>query len=271
MKFDYASDLHLEINGHREDVEWGGDVLILAGDTVPVAYLQEHRTDKDAKRTQKAVQLFKEKVCSKYRYVIDVMGNHSHYHWSFPHTKGSLEKVFADIPNYILLEKQDFVIDDKYHIIGGTLWTDFNKGDPLAMMCAQRGMNDFYVVYQDPFSRTEFRPQNAYMDHVECLEWFRKRLREYEQHNYKTIVVTHHAPSYASCNPAHHGNDLDHAYASDLAWFIEEKPQINYWVHGHTHFRKCYKIGETNVVSNQCGYKGEKSYFEFTPKICFDL
>ena len=46
------------------------------------------------------------------------------------------------------------------------------------------------------------------------------------------------------------------AYSSDLDDFILQHPQIQVWVHGHTHDKFDYMIGSTRIVSNARGYVG---------------
>jgi hypothetical protein len=61
-------------------------------------------------------------------------------------------------------------------------------------------------------------------------------------------------------------NLLNGAYMSDLDNFIEIHSQIKYWIHGHTHKKQNYIIGETSIVCNPRGYLGIESLaskFEF--------
>ena len=68
----------------------------------------------------------------------------------------------------------------------------------------------------------------------------------------KTVVVTHHAPSFRSCSTKYNPQ-LDSCYASDLDDRVKVwKPAL--WVHSHIHESRDYMIGETRVVSNPRGY-----------------
>ena len=44
------------------------------------------------------------------------------------------------------------------------------------------------------------------------------------------------------------GNGLDGAYASDLEAMIQGLRNVPVWVHGHTHVRRLYRVGATDVV-----------------------
>ena len=115
MKAVVVSDLHVEINDGgkiRESIWPEADVLISAGDLCPAVYLGDKRTDIDSRSCKKALEYMKENVFPKYRYVIDVDGNHSHYKFNYEDTKNAMMSYFSDVPNYIHLENQDFMLDD---------------------------------------------------------------------------------------------------------------------------------------------------------------
>ena len=129
------------------------------------------------------------------------------------------------------------------------------------MSRARYGMNDFRIIqYKDSI----FTPSDALFIHNQSLDWITRRLREYS--NNKTVIVTHHAPSMKSHNDRH-SSGLEAAYCSSLEYVMDFNPHIKYWIHGHTHDNVNYKINETTVFSNQCGYHGEPTYREFQPAI----
>jgi hypothetical protein len=55
-----------------------------------------------------------------------------------------------------------------------------------------------------------------------------------------------------------HDTIMNGGYSSDLDEFIEERPHIKLWTHGHTHHVFDYMIGETRVVCNPRGYVGHE-------------
>jgi predicted MPP superfamily phosphohydrolase len=85
MKIVYASDLHLEFNGWnkktcRQTRDWEpGDVLVLAGDTIPVPYLLPHRTDSNARKKQASMKRLLDQLSPLYEKILMVGGNHEHY------------------------------------------------------------------------------------------------------------------------------------------------------------------------------------------------
>ena len=70
----------------------------------------------------------------------------------------------------------------------------------------------------------------------------------------KNVVVTHHLPSLDLNPPEYKGNEVNAAFATHLNKFIEEHPQINAWVCGHSHGVQQMKIGSTNCYMHCIGY-----------------
>jgi len=133
MKIALASDVHLEF-GHLElnNVD-NADVLVLSGD---ICVASKFGPNYD-QFFQDASRLFKN--------VVYIMGNHEHYDGDFAKSESILRAALERYSNVHFLEKEIVKIDD-VTFIGGTLWTDMNKEDPLTMYHVQRRMNDFRIV-----------------------------------------------------------------------------------------------------------------------------
>jgi hypothetical protein len=68
------------------------------------------------------------------------------------------------------------------------------------------------------------------------------------------------------------GNGLDGAYASDLDQLIAALTNVPFWVHGHTHVCRRYRIGHTTVCSNARGFDGrDASAKAFSTGVQFDV
>ena len=133
MKIALASDVHLEF-GHLElnNVD-NADVLVLSGD---ICVASKFGPNYD-RFFQNASRLFKN--------VVYIMGNHEHYDGDVAKSESILRAALERYSNVHFLEKEIVKIDD-VTFIGGTLWTDMNKEDPLTMFHVQRRMNDFRIV-----------------------------------------------------------------------------------------------------------------------------
>jgi predicted phosphodiesterase len=133
MRIALASDVHLEF-GHLDLSNTdNADVLILSGD---ICVASKFGPNYD-RFFQDASRLFKN--------VVYIMGNHEHYDGDFAKSESILRAALERYSNVHFLEKEIVKIDD-VTFIGGTLWTDMNKEDPLTMFHVQRRMNDFRIV-----------------------------------------------------------------------------------------------------------------------------
>jgi len=278
MKFSVISDLHLEFS----DLELpGGEVLILSGDVCEAKHVHAEYdinnimnpggpADGNFKRSDRYTRFFHEE-CSKYDRVIYVMGNHEHYGGRFDKTYQHLTSV---LPKKVeLLEKTYTEIDDVV-VIGATLWTDCNRGDPITMMTLKNGMNDYRVVqnfYKQQDLYYKLTPQVTAEDHMWAKDFITTTAKKFA--NRPVVVVTHHSPSRLSTKPRYEKDfHMNGGYSSSLEDLILDNPNIKYWTHGHTHDTFQYEIGQCTVICNPRGYVGyEERPKSFDPTVGFVL
>lgn len=258
MKIKVVSDIHLEFSDI--DVPNNGcDVLILSGDIMVANVLHEFPADFSdteirSKYHAQAI-LFRNflRYCSEdFPHVIYIAGNHEFYNGKFYGGLDTLREECAQFANVHFLEDSSVTIDDTI-FVGGTLWTDMNDCDPLTMMRAEQGMNDYHIIRND---------QNGYraISAIDTIKRHRNTLNyisvvvDNAPKDKKIVVVGHHAPSHQSVDTRYKDNCLNGAYASNLEDFILSRPQINVWTHGHMHNRNEYNIGTTRIVCNPRGY-----------------
>lgn len=134
------------------------------------------------------------------------------------------------------------------NFITTTLWTNFNNQNPFDMLAVQQGMNDFSQI---KFDGERLTPNHLLTEHQVNLVCLQECL---EKSKGKTVVVTHHAPSFKSIPVVYQTSKINSGYASDLEYLFGEY-DINLWIHGHTHEAKDYYIGKTRIVSNPFGYR----------------
>ena len=267
MRIKLVSDLHLEFSDINIQNDNNYDVLILAGDimiaedlydhpVVPSIY--EYGSFADLGRKQQRVARFRDflKRCSfQFPNTIYVAGNHEFYHGKWKRTLTVLSEECAKFPNIFFLEAGSKKIDD-VTFIGGTLWTDMNKGDPLTLHAVRDMMNDFNCIKKEEEGYTNLKPHDTVMRHKHMLGYIKTVVAE--RPDEKFVVVGHHSPSFQSVHEGYKGETLmNGAYHSDLSEFILDRPQIKMWVHGHTHHPFDYMIGETRVVCNPRGYESD--------------
>lgn len=264
MKIKVVSDLHLEFS----DIEIpnnGCDVLILSGDIMIAQDMHDHSAPDPyspggqaafGRRVEAAMRFrnFLKRVSDAFPHVVYVAGNHEFYHGKFYASIEHLAEECAKFPNVYFLERGYKKIDD-VAFIGGTLWTDCNKYDPLTMHALRDMMNDFRIIRHDYAGYRTLKPSDIAERHKLTLGYFKHVLDEHRED--KCVIVGHHSPSHQSIHPQYaHDTLMNGGYHSDLSQFILDHPQIVLWTHGHTHHRFDYKIGDTRIVCNPRGYEG---------------
>jgi len=250
MKITLVSDLHLEFSDCFFKNEQGADVLILGGDIMVASKVNKLNSDYGQRFRE-----FLSRCSFQFPHVVYIAGNHEFYNdgdW----VKGleELRVACAQFPNVYFLERDMKVIDDVI-FVGGTVWTDMNKGDPLTLHAVRDMMNDYRAIRNDEKGYVKLKPMDTVERHRKTLEYFKFVLSENKDK--KCVVVGHHSPSFQSVHETYRGETLmNGAYHSDLSEFILDHPQIKLWTHGHTHHPFDYMIGETRIVCNPRGYDG---------------
>lgn len=283
MRIKVVSDLHLEFGPITIPNTTGADVLILSGD-IAVA------DDMKSFMPTRYLDFFKQ-VNNDYKHVLYVLGNHEHYHGDFrySHSVISCRLVEEGLDNIIVMDC-DSVDIGHVRFIGGTLWTNFNDADPIAMHAAKSMMNDYRGVknsyrevsfkvplYEDgKVVGHKFKKEIAKFSPEDSIEYHRKMLkyvdfrRQDNPDNLDIVVIGHHCPSYSSISEQYVGDTLNPAYASNLSDYILDRPDIKLWTHGHVHSRFDYMIGDCRVVCNPRGYMGYENT-GFDPDFTIEL
>lgn len=145
-------------------------------------------------------------------------------------------------------------------LIGGTrflcatLWTDFAlHGEPtLAMLVAQRVMNDYRHIRHAASGYRRIRPSDTALIHADHRAWLEGQLAT--PFAGRTVVVTHHCPHPGLISERR--EELDPAYGSNLLPIIE-RFQPEAWLFGHTHQRAEAEVGRTVVRNVSLGYPHE--------------
>jgi len=233
MNIQFLSDLHLECAEFKPS-QTDADVVVLAGDIAV-----------GVEGVLWAKEVFDGPV-------IYVCGNHE-YHDAFmtiDEHVGHLRQA-ASGSNVAVLDN-DVAVVGGVRFIGTTMWTDL-QGSYSALYCdidrisvdaSEYGPVHFSKEYQqDLFDRNK--------------EWLKSELdKEFDG---KTVVVTHHAPSWKSLHEQYVGNPWNPCFMTDLEGLMNG---VDLWIHGHTHNSFDYELGDTRVVCNPRGYPNEIAGFE---------
>jgi len=226
-----VSDLHLEF---RTIHEWYYLLNMINGadcDTVLIAG--------DIHPQDYCVRLFTDGINKS---VVFIGGNHEYYHG--------------------ILQDSSWIqsIKGGLKVVACTLWTDFKNGDPLVMQEFKSIMNDARLIKKSGQLSGHTLETQIYNIHL--------RHRELIAEKCPDIVMTHHAPSFQSVpRDFHYSFPANYFYCSDMEGFIEERPHIKLWIHGHTHSKRDYMIGDCRVVCNPLGYPHEQQVNNYKPMV----
>lgn len=252
MKVQYASDLHLEFPENRRfitknPIKAVGEVLLLAGDIV----------------------LFKEMVkCGDFfSYLSDhfeetywVPGNHEYYFYDLASKCGVMHEYIkpnVHLVNNTVIKKEDV------NFIFSSLWSKI--GERNGWQISQR-MNDFRAIqFIDNYLTTEIYNEQ----HEKSLVFLLKALDRLVEE--KTVVTTHHVPTFLNYPKKYRGDVLNEAFAVEL-FDVIEKYQPNFWLYGHTHSNTPdFNIRNAQLLTNQLGYVRAEEHFSFRKEAIFEV
>lgn len=239
MKIQYASDLHLEFPQNKEFIKANplvpsGDVLVLAGDIVPFAIMDKFED-------------FFSYVSDNFHTTYWLPGNHEYYHFDASTKSGVL---FENIKSNVFLINNTTVVHENTRLIFSTLWSNIT---PANQWQIESGLSDFQVIKYNG-SRLSSRWYNQL--HDDSLNFITQEIQD--SHAGKSIVITHHVPTFLNYPPQYKGDVLNEAFAVELFDLIESS-SIDYWIYGHHHFNTAdFKIGNTLLLTNQLGYVHQK-------------
>lgn len=234
MKLQYCSDLHLEFSDNKEyildnPIEPSADILILSGDIVPFAVMDKHND-------------FFDYISRSFKMTFWIPGNHEYYYYNM----GRNSFLETQIRENIYLVNNCVKEISGVNLIFSTLWSNISEEKRWLI---QQSLSDFKVIkYNDHL----FNVDDYNLLHQESKEFLQNALAK--NSNNKTIVVTHHAPTFINYPVKYANSKINEAFASNLTDLIEDS-NIDYWIYGHHHSNvEDFKIGNTNLITNQLGY-----------------
>lgn len=255
-----ASDLHLEFYTHLKKEERipffqtlltpnpAVDILILAGD---IGYPEQQIT----------LDFFKW-VCSNWKEVLWILGNHEYYNsrsvyekkygatiLSMEEKESIAEDSMLRHPNLQVLLNQSYVYPDfpSYRFLGTTLWTE--KAPPY------NSVNDFKYI-----SLTQKDWERL---HSESVQFLTEELEEASRLSQQVIVITHYMPTHTMILPIYKDSPHNHAFAANCDTLMKH-PQIRLWICGHSHGHHSIE-NPCPCILNARGYPREGSIQTYDP------
>lgn len=245
MKLQIMSDLHLEMHADRgaaflEALDpTGVDVLVLAGDIT------------SAQKYEPLAEAFAS-FSRKYRHVVYVPGNHEYYKATPAEADANIARLARELPNVHTPDNAVVEIEGQ-RFVCGTMWF---RNDPAAAKL-KGFLTDFHVI-------RGFEPW-VYQQNAAFERLLQTELQPGD------VVVTHHLPAPGSVWPRFVGSPLNAFFLCDVSSYIGAlRPRL--WIHGHTHTRCDYRLGETRIVANPLGYPSEPwSQAAFDRAFCVEV
>lgn len=249
-----ASDLHLEgfLGMRMEKIEevflpFHPDdqysVLVLAGDI-----------------SSKPYQLaeFIKHIEHRFYRVVYVPGNHEFYQNEFNKWAQVLQDEFNKNRVYNTwtpYENVGSTVIDGVRFIAGTLWGESDTNPEYAYLIG-RGIADFHVIYKSDSRLTVQDMMNMSVAHKDSI--FRELNKTHEG---KTVVVTHHLPTYQVVSERFKGSVLNGAFVTECMNLMTGEIVPDLWLHGHTHDQidRIVEGGDfkLRIVANPAGYRHE--------------
>lgn len=215
MKFTITSDLHLEFYNTEYAIKIADKINAINADVNIVA------GDIDSRKLMFDYTV--EKLIDNCFYV---KGNHDYYKQQINNDVYRLNK-------------------DGVSILGCTLWTSFDNGNPFVKRAFQTNMADNSYIHKIGYSL------------IEDIEKINEQNFQLILDEQPDIVVTHHCPTLRSIHEKFKmDRDMNFCFSNDYEKHLYDT-KIKYWCFGHTHHRHNYTIGNTQFICNPAGYPGE--------------
>jgi predicted phosphohydrolase len=173
MTIQYCSDLHLEFHENSEYLKFNplqpeGDILLLAGDVVPLGRINEH-------------SWFFDSVSRKFETVYCVPGNHEYYGFDVStKTKSLNEKIRSNV----FLVNNSVVTHGDVRFLFSTLWSNIS---PLNERDIRQSMADFHLI---KYGNGRFTPEHFNQLHQEALKFLSEELKQSQRKLLLSLITS---------------------------------------------------------------------------------
>lgn len=245
MIVQYCSDLHLEFPENLKYVTKNplapvGDLLLLAGDIVSFAVM-ERRKD------------FFNYLSDHFALTYWIPGNHEYYDADISERSGTL---LEKIRESVFLVNNHIAVHGNTRFIFSTLWSSISETNRSRI---ENHISDFGSIrlHGKNFTADAFNRL-----HTEAVSFVTAALQT--ARTGKTVVVTHHVPTYTNYPRKYRGDVLNEVFAAELKDLIETTSP-DFWIYGHHHSNTpAFRLGTTEMLTNQLGYVHHYEYGSFS-------
>lgn len=252
MKIQYCSDLHLEFQENKNYLERfplkpEGEILLLAGDIILLKTMKEHDD-------------FFSYCSGNFEATYWIPGNHEYYHYDLADVKAPLNEKIKE--NVFLLNNQTVTYKNA-ELVFSTLWSHI---PPQQEYTVQQNVNDFRLIKNKgkKFTAVDF---NAL--HKNDFDFLKTALAK--PTDKQRMVVTHHVPTLMNYPEQYKNSDINAAFAVELFDTVENS-NAACWIYGHHHNNTpAFKIGNTNMLTNQLGYVQNNEHKNFNHSAIIEI
>ncbi|MBW7936548.1 MAG: metallophosphoesterase [Flavobacteriales bacterium] len=254
MKVQFLSDLHIEFPENRQwlskhAIPVLGDVLVLAGDIMPLAQLDHHAD-------------FITYLSDHFSQVFWIPGNHEYYYHAIDDYVYTSE---IDLRKNVKLVHNKAVQYNDVRFVFSTLWSKVPSS--LASIIQERLSDFFLIKYQNKPIDTDL--YNVL--HDISVQFLTRELSDEFSQPSQTIVVTHHVPTLYKYPSKYLHSKINAAFAVEMKDFIHAT-QPDFWIFGHHHSNvKPFQIGKTRFLTNQLGYVRYREHTGFQPNLFLEI
>lgn len=188
--------------------------------------------------------------------IVGVMGNHDYFNETL--SPLTVDRIQAELPERVFLLENQAIELNGIRVLGCTLWTNPRVDEQEA---GQTILPEYAQV--DNQEGQLLCVADTVATHQASVAWLNMELAK--PFNGKTVVLTHHAPSFISQHDRHRFSELSAFFCVNLEDLIF-KHQPHLWIHGHLHDPVDYELDNTRIVSAPLGYPDERSG-DFCPKL----
>lgn len=252
MKIQYCSDLHLEFPENkkfldRHPLEPAGEVLLLAGDILPLSLHSKQAA-------------FIDYVADHFEAVYWIPGNHEYYQYDLATVANPL---LEQLRSNVWIVNNRVIQYKEVNFICSTLWS---KISPVNALDIQRSISDFFAIR---WQGEKFTTRQFNQLHRSSVSFLQTAVKE--NAGTRNIVVTHHVPTFYNYPAKYRSSPLNEAFATELYDFIHDCG-ASHWVYGHHHSNTtAFTIGNTMMLTNQLGYVHQKEYVGFKNNACIEI
>ena len=234
-----CSDLHLEYHadqgtGLLATLDTSVDALVVAGDLCSASMLEAVLG----------------KLCSQYKHVVYVCGNHEHWQSSFIEVYRKLWDLGARYSNLHWLENHSVEVEGQ-RFIGATGWFKHTQ----AVDDNKHRMPDYTNIkgFEDL----------VYHKHRITLDYLKTQVKPTD------VVLTHHIPTLNCVRPEFKQSKVQPFFVSGFDDVLTKHPKL--WIFGHSHLGLDLTVDQTRMLSNPYGSVLKDVNPDFQPNLIVDL